>query len=399
MYKLKQNNLIKLILFAIAVFYSGYAMYTMVGSLKYLLVATALVLSFLLFSTENSTGKSFSIVLFFLISSLIVMTVNLFEGITTYFVLIALIFIAYEISRSYDFYKIINLFLHFMTVVAVFSLIGYVLANKTSLLDNLPKRTNTNDVQYSCGYIFFFIPTIKERNCGVFWEPGIFATFLVLAIAFEAIFKKGKINYLRILLFSITTISTQSSAGYVLLLVGIILVFLTVAHQTKKASGKFLAYFIIFAVILLLLFSNFIIRNTSLANNVHFKKLLFENILEQSRVKAFSHNIEIFLDNPIFGAGFQVTTDSMAHVADTSTTTYIMSVFGVFGLAHIVMLTVGVAKIKGIDPISKIVFWLLMVLIINKEPHLFNLFTWIFMFYLVNGVSFANEKLTLKNRE
>jgi hypothetical protein len=310
--------------------------------------------------------------------------------------LAGLIFLAYGISVNFDFNKFVGVFLHVMTVVAIIGLVGYVLANYTEVLDELPTKTNSNNVEYSCGYVYFFIPLIKERNCGIFWEPGLFATFLVLAIVFEVAFKNGRASFLRILLFFITALTTQSSAGYILLLLALFFALIFKLGKTTNGISRLLVFLGIFGILFLMIFLNFIIKNTALAENEYFSKLLFENFLEASRVKAIFHNFEVFLQHPVFGAGFQTTLDSMSHVADTSTSTYVLSVFGFLGVFYTVILILGVARIKNMNVVAKITLFLIIFLTINKEPHLFNLFTWTILFFFLKGVSCPQKNFPLK---
>jgi hypothetical protein len=77
-----------------------------------------------------------------------------------------------------------------------------------------------------------FQRSFEVRNCGVFWEPGAFAGYLVLAIFFSVIFKESLQSKwtLRILILALVT--TQSTAG---LLTGFI-VFLVYAYSKVKAE-------------------------------------------------------------------------------------------------------------------------------------------------------------------
>ena len=397
MQRIIHSKFIKIILIILVGIYSGYAMYTIENWLKYAALVVTIPVACLLFSYEKKITDSLLFLVVFFAILFLTMAVNLFEGITTYFLLAGLIFIAYGISRSYDFNGFVNLFLNLMTIIALLGLVGYILVNYTHVLDNLPLKANSNDVEYACGYIFFYIPIIKERNCGVFWEPGLFATFLILAIVFEAAFKNKKTSWLRIILFSITTLTTQSSAGYILLLLSFFFALAFKFNRTPNGVGKLFVSLGIFGVLFVMIFLNFIIKNTSLAENEYFSKLLFENFLEASRVKAIFHNFEVFLKNPVFGAGFQTALDSTAYVSDTSTTTYILSVFGFLGIFHLFMIILGIVRIKNMNVIAKVTLFLIIFLTINKEPHLFNLFTWIILFYFVSGVNCQKENLPLNN--
>lgn len=54
-----------------------------------------------------------------------------------------------------------------------------------------------------------------NRNCGPFWEPGMFAFFLSLALFFELFLLENRRKGFRILILSLVLISTFSTGGYV----------------------------------------------------------------------------------------------------------------------------------------------------------------------------------------
>jgi hypothetical protein len=92
-----------------------------------------------------------------------------------------------------------------------------------------------------------FQRSFEVRNCGVFWEPGAFAGYLVLAIFFSVIFKESPQSKwtLRILILALVT--TQSTAG---LLTGFI-VFLVYAYSKVKADEQSKFGFMLIPVLLM----------------------------------------------------------------------------------------------------------------------------------------------------
>lgn len=76
--------------------------------------------------------------------------------------------------------------------ITAISLVGYYLVNYTTLLSGLPRMINSNESEYTVGYIFNYITRMPERNCGVFWEPGVFASFLCTAMLYEILFSSQK---------------------------------------------------------------------------------------------------------------------------------------------------------------------------------------------------------------
>ncbi|WP_128124369.1 hypothetical protein [Exiguobacterium sp. AM39-5BH] len=116
-------------------------------------------------------------------------------------------------------------------------------------------------------------------------------------------------------------------------------------------------------------------------------KLIGSNLMEQSRLSAPFHNFEMFLKSPFFGNSIEVVFDNIDFVADTSTSSFALSVFGIFGVQYTLFWIYGLTKKSEIliaDSIPvKFMILLVFLIILNKEPHLGILFSWCIMFYLV----------------
>jgi len=85
----------------------------------------------------------------------------------------------------------------------------------------LPLVTNINNVNYYNGFIAFaFAGYGVDRNTGIFWEPGIFSSFLILALVFvilDSPVKRKRFSVaIDVILFAIGIVTTNSTAGYLL---------------------------------------------------------------------------------------------------------------------------------------------------------------------------------------
>lgn len=307
-----------------------------------------------------------------------------FSNITYYITLSSYIIFAFGFVIVYDFKITIKYFLKFMTVISIISILGYFLSNNTNLLNILPLKMNINNVAYRVGYIFNYITIIPQRNCGIFWEPGLFATFLIMALVFEISFKTSDISVFRIILFIICIVTTKSSAGYGLLL---FILFLVLFNKDKNKVNSKLYYVIVFILffisITIVLNYSLIIENTNLAENELFKKLIFDNVQESTRYLAINHNINSFIKNPITGIGITESVKNIKYVADTSTSTYLMSIFGILGLQYTIYWIYGIIKGNKKIFFAKLVILTIFLFILNKEPHQENLFAWCLMFYFL----------------
>lgn len=302
-----------------------------------------------------------------------------------YWRVLATAVLAAYLVKKYELNNIIRVFLKVMVIVSVVSLIGYILLNCTSLLNNLPTVKNVNGVEYGIGILFNYIKVYPERNCGIFWEPGIFASYLTLAIVFESITKPKSISWFRILLFVVTIITTTSSAGYALLILTIGVVML----RDSRLSGykKIFAMCIILVIGAIVLNLDSIILNTALSNNEYLIKLTSTRLSESSRITAIFHNLSIFRKNPLLGAGIDSVLSQMSSWADISTTTYMLSIFGIMGLFYTIFIVWGIFSQKHINDFVKLLMFFILVLIVNKEPHINILFTWIIILGMASNTN------------
>ena len=393
--QLLNKKILDIMVGAVLILFSGNALQTMSSYTTYVALFAALI-AFPFVAFEIMSKKINAMRLAFIVFSLMLMLTAIKElgtAFLTYLLIGAIMLVAYRITRSYTFEEFANSFLRVMTFVTFVSLICYTLLNTTDIMELLPRVTNVNDVEYGIGVIFNYIVAVPERNCGMFWEPGIFATFLSIALVIEIAFNKGKISKFRLVVYAAGIITANSTAGFILLLLCAILLLI------KNRSDHLLYYISVGFVVLLLVLSPFIIYNLDaiisgsfLADNEYIQKLLSENLKEQTRLSAFAENIRVFLDNPFFGNGIAPTEEQSNLVSDTSTSTYLLSAFGILGIFYTVFLLYGIVRQNKLNTLSKIILVVIVLFIINKEPHQQIMFTWCFIFYLLK-----NDELCLND--
>ena len=319
----------------------------------------------------------------FVIMVLFTATMN-FSGLMNYFLLCCMILAAYSITVVITQKQFIEIFLRCITIITIIAIICYYIVNYSNVLASLPRLSNINGVEYATMVIYNYIPTVRERNCAIFWEPGLFASILSFAMVSEALFKKGKINWVRITIFSFGLVTANSSAGFILLVLCILLLLTKGVASDKKITLKSAIVFAAFLVtIVMVLNLDNIIINTQLKENKYVEKLLTEKLMSSTRWMAIEHNIAVFATSPVMGVGFSGAMVQMKYVADTSTSTYLLSVFGMPGILYTICIIYGVLKIKGINIYSKVLALVILLSIVNKEPHAFIMFTWCLIFYLL----------------
>ena len=379
------KNIIGVLLVICIILTSGHAFQTIYPQISYVaFVGIFLFCIYVIFQKRAINVKRVIALLIFVTPIIFTFICEQTDNLNYYISFIVRIIFAYFIATTFSFRKVVDIYLKIMTVISVIALIGYILFNTTNLVDYMPKLLNSNDVEYAIGIVFNMIVALPDRNCAMFWEPGLFATALTVAMVFEILFKQKPISILRILLFSVCYFTANSSAGYILLFLCLsLLVFRNKKLRRDKPLRGVVNVIIVLLIVFVILNLDTIILSTPLKDNEYFVKLLSDNLVESSRVLAVWHNLDIFAQNPIFGAGISYVTQHMQYVADTSTITYLMSVFGLWGIAYALGWIFGIFKLKNIGIMSKLILFVIVMAILNKEPHFMFVFTWCLFFYLL----------------
>ena len=390
-----RKSLLIALFWAIFVYLFSGSPYTTINtdlSMLTVLIAFA-ILPIMLFFRREKNGKLLLALLLISIMILISMISHSEFYSRAYWRLLAVVIIVSYLIEKYGFRNIVKVYLDIMFFVSIISLIGYLLLNFTSLLNNLPSVTNINGVEYGVGIIFNYIKALPERNCGIFWEPGMFASYLALAIAFESIINSNSISWFRILVFVVSIITTTSSAGYVLLIFSLGIVLL----RGSKLSGykKLLAIIVVIAIAIVAFNIDNIILNTSLAQNKYLIKLTSDRMNQSSRITSIYHNLSIFRKRVLFGAGINSVLNQMSSWADISTSTYMLSIFGVMGSLYTLFIIYGIFSQKNINIFVKLFFFFILISIVNKEPHINIMFTWI----IILGMLSDKNAICIKKKD
>ena len=381
---IKKKSIIILFWLFIVYLFSGSPYTTINTEISMLTIILALVVLpyILLIKKMHTKGTVIPLGLIFIMILIPMLWHSEFQS-RTYWRVFATVIIAFYLLEKYGLNNFIIVYLKVMVVISIAALIGYTLLNCTSLLNNLPTTKNVNGVEYGIGLLFNYIKVYPERNCGVFWEPGIFASYLALAIVFESITNSKSISWFRIIVFVVSIITTTSSAGYALLVlaVGVILL----RQSQLNGYKKILAICIIIIIGVVALNIDSIILNTSLSNNAYLVKLTSERLKQSSRITAIFHNLSIFWKSPLFGAGVSNVLSQMSSWADISTTTYMLSIFGILGSLYTLFIVYGIFSQKQMNVFVKLLFFFVLVAIVNKEPHINIMFTWIIILGMVSS--------------
>lgn len=376
-------------LIIVVILNSGYALSTVnstLGLLPLFLSSTLLLCLYLIHTIKNKkVSKSFIYFLGWVSVMCIISLINYTSGnILPMLRLLSLLFISYFITEIWSFEQFSEVYIKVLLIITYISFPMYILslANKLTIL---PVVQNINDVLYRNAYVYFeLIHNSITRNCAIFWEPGIFSSFLIIGIIFE-IYLKKETSIKNIIVFSIGIFTTMSGAGISLW----ILTMALFIFQKMNISMKYL-YIILLFVGLIIGYMFFDEIKIFLLNWNYdfFIKFFSDNQSSTTRIMSPYNNFLIFKTSPIVGKGFVQSSylyESMMVgnvVAQTSTTTQLMSIFGIIGLLLHAIPIFNIFRTRKLMLFDKIIISLILLIILNKEPHTNFLISYIMLAYL-----------------
>lgn len=389
-----KRNMATLFFVLLVIENSGYMLQVSAGKaqlfIQYSTILLFIILAVYHFILKNRlrySGHNQNIFLIFATITLLSTIAN-GESINSYLNMIAIIFIAFFIVETFDLNVIANVFVNTMVVISLISLAFMIWISMFGIPDT-PSMISTTASENQCyNYIVFFYPKLWSlelgRNRGVFWEPGLFASFLIIALMLEAMFSEH-ISKFKIIILTVTVFSTLSTAGILLLFPTMILYIDRFLDKSNKKVILLYALWIIF--IFLFVFKDQVINNLVAINSDVFGKLLGENNSKVTRLGAPLLNWKIFISHPFFGAGMNGATslfqqNKLLFLADsqTSTSLYMMASLGFFGVLYTFWWIRSIVGQKNFGLTKKIAILFIVLIILNKEPHSAILATWLLLF-------------------
>lgn len=383
--KTKQPIFLWWVLVIVVAFYSGSAVSIISSEYRNSIIyVAAFFLLVRLLERRFTVSKTFQTGFFAFFCIMILITVSATQYSTFYLRLLATIYLAYEITERIDSRNLVTLYNRLMTAVTIIALVGYFAVNVLGVGKGFPSFTNINGEVYRGFILFNFIERLPQRNCAFFWEPGLFATALTFALIFELIYVEEK-KLLRIVLFVAGILTANSTAGYVMLALLIVLASMKLKPKQRAVRILLSAFQILIVVIAIISFLNLdkILIASGLSQNKSFAKLMSSNLSESQRGRAIQDSFTSFLESPIWGNGAVKISQNMSYVADTATSIYAMSIFGFLGCGYSVFYIVGILRQRRVGLMTRLVLLVIVFGTLNKEPHIDLLFTWIFGFFLL----------------
>lgn len=312
-----------------------------------------------------------------------------FDYIILYLANFSSFMICYVLSRKINYEKWCKIFINTIYVLAIVSLIGWIFS--AQLLSSPYGLEFEGSWKFRSFIIFNIITNIPQRNCGIFWEPGMYQGFLNFAIMI--IFLKSKYtkgDVIKVIILATTVITTFSTTGYIVLFLLIVLLIYRILYKVSKRSA---GIFIVCSAILFVIsdgFSTIYIWAIESLPEIITAKIVTQNVSYNTRVYSQIFDVLLSLKYP-FGVGRTYVSTLVEQLMDvynitinarTSSISTMFVYFGIFGgIAYLLLWIRGIwrfqrRRVVPFTLVTVIVFFLL-----NSEPMLFHLFFGTILFY------------------
>lgn len=281
-------------------------------------------------------------------------------------------------------FSLISLFLYLMVCVGKYGFGSSFFVNGSFRYDNYGfLNLFYNEKMYGIGG--------TPRFCSIFWEPGVYASFLLIALLNEVMFKRTSI--FNILFFSICLIFTKSTASIILYP---FLIILFISNKIKNNKIRSISLTVSF--LLIVVFFGFLLFDSNLL--IELFPSLFEkfsgSISLTSRLYSpyyyfltYSSNIKtIFFGMGGVSANSYYYSIAPSNLIDsgTSTSAYLMASYGSLGAFLTVLPLVGIFLSKKWNISTKVSLSILFLFVFNKENHSSILFSILIVYYLMSAI-------------
>jgi len=311
------------------------------------------------------------------------------RGLTGYFENISLfssMLFGLYLAKKYDTQSLIKIFVNVMVIIVAITLVAYVVNNWiVSLNGILPQKTNANGITYSVGYVYNYLTAEPIRNCGPFWEPGIFASWIVLAILFlgnKELFPNRRIP---LVILVLGVLSTYSAAGYLVLFVVLLLRLVYNTNQMQSQRMKIFAHMLILIMLGVFVYFVYPIISVLFEENKYLTQLVGESFWNSSRIFSIKQNFDLFVREPIWGYGQAYVVANTINVGNTASSIYLLACFRILGVSYTVGIVFGIMRQKGLTIMEKILVLVIILVLVNKEPHYEFAWMWALIFMMLRN--------------
>lgn len=263
-----------------------------------------LFIGFAFFKALKIKSRSFVFILYIIISFSVTIMVNKDIYLENIFFISSIIcgFIASNLFKKDDYLKG---YVRVMTIYSLYSLIATYILLPVYLKGNLGffnTYTSLLGRQFiDMGLSYSVAWHGLMRNQGIFREPGVFQFFILVSLVVEMFYlNQKKINF-RIIILTITMISTFSTIGLTCLCLLLISYLITNKNNYLMRNGLLIVciYFILF--VLAKSNDDIIVRLNSSLSKLNGD---VNNVSSRVRYESIFNLIKMSLHNPLFGSSF-----------------------------------------------------------------------------------------------
>ena len=218
---------------------------------------------------------------------------------------------------------------------------------------------------------------VRLRNFGIFREPSVFHCFILLALYlnnYTVHWEKEKWLWINNVIFSAAMVSTFATGGFVELAMVALVVFI---HKKLYKNKKIWILIGVMAFLLVVIVAVSIYQKNELYWNLHSAFVWkFQPGAESTsdRVGSVVENAKIFFAHPLLGGKLSAVFDTVPN--NTSSSTLIFAIFGVFGgLVHVAV-WVALVWDKNHSIVSNLTLLLALFMAMNTQNLIADLHFW-----------------------
>lgn len=257
--------------------------------------------------------------------------------------------VAFVYFSNVDFDEFVDSFSRIMLAVCVVSLVGFASYHILPSLKRMMVVRNAANRPFSCLFFYVFSLTF-DRNMGLFWEPGAFATFIGLAMLLES--RRPRHNIVSLIVYCVTMVTTFSTTGYIAMLLMLLIIFMQPTTERRLKYG--IAAMAIAGGIMVLLSQDVLMDgSTSVFGKLNGLVELISGSGKRvsgsasTRFYSFVKPLEEFAKSPLFGVGYQgLNTRLAAYTRNMNTCTFV-NWFAVYGVVFGGIMLTGYGKLAA----------------------------------------------------
>jgi len=301
------------------------------------------------------------------------------------FLLIIVLIISYCIASTISIKRFLTVFDHLFFYLVIVNLLLYGLYSiSPTLFSFFPVNSNIVGGSYRIAFLTVFPEGdyVHLRNMSFFREPGVYMMYLNLAIIIN-LFSYEKPNWRNVAVYIIAMITTLSTAGYVVLLL-ILLVYYGV-KRSRIGIFVILLLSMIFAVSY-----SYVVESDLFLNTIgKFSISSDKYVSAEARFASTTAPLNIMFNHPVFGTGLEMFTTEferfalrvyrVSYTRDGGATNTLLNLGAIYGVLMLCIMLRFLFKFAGMIQLRKNVIlslflFLAMLLMLSNEEVYYTVF-------------------------